>query len=186
MRSPGRRRPSTIASRTASSARSTFDGAGPRGVVQTTWNSGASIPPSKRSALIGATSMNGARPRHQIAQDLAGRRALQEAVAGEPGGVQEARDARRLADHGVVVRAHVVQPGPAALDGAGAIRGARRSAISSSAGIQSSVVSSQEAGRLVRVGHAHEQPAALAVEVEAGGEVDRQRQLGAAGRPSAR
>ena len=59
-------------------------------------------------------SANVLAPQHEVAQQLAGRRALQEAVAGEAGGVEEAADVVGLADDRVVVRAHVVQAGPAA------------------------------------------------------------------------
>ena len=178
MRSPGRRRPATIASRTASSARSTFDGAGPRRGSDD-MELGREHPAVE---AVGAHRRDVDERRaaeHEVAQDLARRRALQEAVAGEAGGVEEARDAawpRRSSrcGPGSCRRGRPSRPGSARRRSAA--RAARRS--SSSPGIQSSVVSSQEAGRLVRVGHAHQQPAALAVEVEAGGEVDRQRQLG--------
>src|SRR4051812_38264925 len=55
----------------------------------------------------------------EISQDLSDGGALQEAVAGEPGRVEEAAAAgrgRRLAEQGVVVRGDLVQPGPAGGD----------------------------------------------------------------------
>src|SRR5204862_5219054 len=55
-------------------------------------------------------------PQVEIAEDLAHRRALEEPVAGESGGVEEPGQSRRLADHRVVVGAHLVEAGPAALD----------------------------------------------------------------------
>src|SRR4051794_29647530 len=53
---------------------------------------------------------------HEVAEPLAHRRALQEAVPGEAGGIEEARDGGRLADESVVVGRHLVQAGPAAAD----------------------------------------------------------------------
>src|SRR5215208_4735492 len=55
-------------------------------------------------------------PQHQVAHDLADGRALEEAVAGEAGRVQEARHLARLTDHRVVVGRHLVEAGPAAAD----------------------------------------------------------------------
>ena len=178
MRSPGRRRPvdDRVADGVQGEVHVRRRGAAPAR-AQTTWNSGASVPPSKRSALSAVTSTTGGASEHQVAQDLARRRGLQEAVAGEPGGVEEARHLLGLADHRVVVRAHVVEPRPAALDRRGG--DPRRAPLGDLQQRRDPLLGplQQEAGRLVRVGHAHQQAAAFAVEVEAGREVDRQRQL---------
>ena len=52
----------------------------------------------------------------QVAEDLADGGALEESVSGEPGRVEEARDARRLPDDRGVVWRHLVEPGPPAAD----------------------------------------------------------------------
>ncbi len=143
---PGASRPSRIASRSASTADVDVgrrrSGVGAR-AAHTMLRSGRRSAFWKRSTPSGAMSANVGRPRTRSRSSSPVARALQEAVAGEAGRVEEAADARAgLADDRVVVRAHVVQAGPAAADaGRCAIRGARRWAMSSSAGIQSSVVS---------------------------------------------
>src|SRR5436305_9758452 len=53
---------------------------------------------------------------NQVAEDLSHGGTLKEAVAGEAGRIEEAADAPRLADDGVVVRSDLVQTRPAALD----------------------------------------------------------------------
>src|SRR3954454_6773699 len=52
----------------------------------------------------------------EVAEHLADGGPLQEAVPGEPGGVEEPPEARGLADERVVVGCHLVEPGPAVRD----------------------------------------------------------------------
>src|SRR5262249_5920534 len=100
MRSPGLRRPLTIASRIAISARSTLEGAGPLDDMEL----GRERPAVEALGAHRRDVHERRAAEHQVAQDLAGRRALEEAVAGEAGRVEEAADRLVLADHRVVVR----------------------------------------------------------------------------------
>ena len=91
MRSPGAA-DRDDASRIASSARSTFDGAGPRRCSSDNVELGREHPAAEALGAHRRRRRQRRAPEHEVAQDLAGRRALQETVAGEPGRVQEARD----------------------------------------------------------------------------------------------
>ena len=126
-------------------------------------------------------------PEHEVPHDLPDGRGLQEPVAGEAGRVQEAGRGGRLADQRVVIGAHLVQAGPAgAYAGAREGRGAPFDRLGE-LGQPALVVLELEAGLLVEA-HAHQQPVALAVEVEAVREVDRHRAAsrGGRGRPRSR
>src|SRR5690348_2358075 len=97
MRSPGRSRPATIASRTASRASSTLDGAGPRGRASDDMELGCEHAAVEAARAQRRDVDERLPPEDEVAQDLAGRWALEEAVAGEAGGVEEARDVTGLA-----------------------------------------------------------------------------------------
>ena len=136
------------------------------------FRSGRALPREKRSADSGATSTNGSRRSTRSRTISPDGRGLQEPVAGEAGRVQEAGRGGRLADQRVVIGAHLVQAGPAgAYAGAREGRGAPFDRLGE-LGQPALVVLELEAGLLVEA-HAHQQPVALAVEVEAVREVDR-------------
>src|SRR4051794_41916412 len=95
-------------------------------------------------------------------------------MAGEASGVEKARDVGGFADQGVVVGGHLVQtcptgPEPNLADGGSASLDRRCQAVEPSIGRVES-----EPGGFVWVRHSQGQTFAPAVEVERGGEVDRE------------
>jgi len=101
----------------------------------------------------------------------------EEAVPGEPGRVEESSGCGRLADQRVVVRCHLVQAGPAVRDAHVEQRGRAVLDRLGQPGQPPVVPLEPEPRALVRVGHPEQDPRALTVQVERGGEVDRHRHL---------
>ena len=110
-----------------------------------------------------------------LREEMTRSRGLHEPVAAEAAAEPEPGHAGRLTDDRLVVRGHLVQPGPSRLDGGVRERGQPPGRVLDKVLEESPRNVGVEGGRLGRIAHAQEQAVAFRMNVERRVEVDSHR-----------